>query len=410
MAKRGALARRPVGEWGVRLALAAVATGIAYGSISRSTAYMLRGKAPEQAYALAPEDGRIGAILSEKLSGAEADSAERNRSDMLARQALRHDPTAVSAVATLGINAQIRENTAAARRIFAYADKLSRRDLRTRLWAIEDAVARNDIAGALRNYDTALRTSRVAADLLFPVLASAITNSDIRSDLIRLLGTRPIWGDHFVTYLAVNGPDTRATASVLATLRSRGMNLPEGTEALLIPRLLAAGQTDDAWTYYRSMRRGVDRQMSRDANFEANLTLPSPFDWTPITDSGISTTIQHGENSGLVDISVPPNLGGPLLRQTQVLSPGNYVIEGHSIAVEGPNSDYFYWTLTCGDGRELGRVPVPASSRQGGRFTGQITVPTACPVQQFMLVAKPTDQMSGLTGQIDFVRLRPAGR
>lgn len=410
MARRGALARRPVREWGVRLTLATVATGIAYGSISRSTAYMLRGKAPEQAYALAPEDGRIGAILSEKLSGAEADSAERNRSDMLARQALRHDPTAVSAVATLGINAQIRGDTAAARRIFAYADKLSRRDLRTRLWAIEDAVARNDIAVALRNYDTALRTSRVAADLLFPVLASAITNSDIRSDLVRLLRTRPIWGDHFVTYLAVNGPDTRATASVLATLRSRGMNLPEGTEALLIPRLLATGQTDDAWAYYQSMRRGVDRQISRDTSFEANLTLPSPFDWVLITDSGISTTIQRGENGGLVDISVPSNLGGPLLRQTQVLLPGNYVIEGHSIAVERPNGDYLYWALTCDDGRELGRVPVPDSSKQGGRFMGQITVPARCPVQQFTLVAKPTDQMSGLTGQIDFVRLRPVGR
>ncbi|MFV3517295.1 hypothetical protein ACNJD8_22045, partial [Mycobacterium tuberculosis] len=108
------------------------------------------------AYSLSSHDGRIGALLSAALSSTEVDKATRERSDRIARQALVQDPTAVAAVATLGINAQLRGDTGPARRIFAYANQLSRRDLRTQLWAIEDAVSRNDIPGVLNNYDIAL--------------------------------------------------------------------------------------------------------------------------------------------------------------------------------------------------------------------------------------------------------------
>lgn len=99
------------------------------------------------------------------MSGLE--TARRREADRLARLALRQDPTAVAALATLGLNAQIRGDTNSARRYFAYSDKLSRRSLTTRLWAIEDAVARDDIPAALRNYDVALRTSAIRTRTAF---------------------------------------------------------------------------------------------------------------------------------------------------------------------------------------------------------------------------------------------------
>lgn len=408
MPRRAARRGRSAAEWGVRGALAIVATGIGTFSVAHSLAYTVRAVAPERAHALAPWDGRITAILSEKLSGPGARPADRQLADSLARQALRQDATAVSAVATLGINAQIRGDTATARKVFAYSELLSRRDQRTRLWAIEDAVGRGDIPGALRNYDIALRTSRIAPDLLFPVLVEAISDDDIRASLVRTLAQRPAWGEQFVAYVSGNGPDARATAKLFEALQQRHIVQSDGAAAALIARLLAEGRVVEAWRYYSSITAGVDRRLSRDPNFLADRTTPSPFDWTPINDSGIAATIQRGERGGIFDFSVPPSLGGRLLEQTQWLPSGSYVIEGRTTGIEQPDAVLPYWTLRCGDGRELGRVVMSASTRNNGRFTGRFEVPANCPVQQLTLMARPTEQMAGTTGQINTVQLRPA--
>lgn len=402
--------RRSATEWGMRGALAVAAAGLGTVSVTHSLAYMIRGSAPARAHALAPWDGRITALLSEQLSGPDATPADRKQADELARLALRQDPTAVPAVATLGINAQVRGDTAAARRIFVYSEKLSRRDLRTRLWAIEDAVGRGDIPGALRNYDIALRTSRIAPDLLFPVLASAISDSDIRQALIATLVLRPAWSEQFLGFVAGTGPDARATASLFEALQRRGIALPAGAAPALVGRLLAENHVDDAWRFYTALTPGADRRVARDPDFTANLQSPTPFDWLPITDSGVSATLQRGERGGIFDFAVPSNLGGPILRQTQLLPPGDYAIEGRSIGIEQAGNALPYWTLTCPDGRELGRVVVPNSAQANGRFAGRLTVPAGCPVQQLVLVARPSEQLSGLTGQIDDIRLRPAAR
>lgn len=412
MPKRRAASRprRSLTEWAVRGALAAAATGLGTLSVAHSLAYMIRGSDPERAHALAPWDGRITALRSEQLSGPEASAADRRQADDLARLALRQDPTAVAAVATLGINAQVRDDTARARRIFAYSEKLSRRDFRTRLWAIEDGVARNDIPGTLRNYDIALRTSRLAPDLLFPLLAKAIDEDDIRGELVRTLAARPAWSDQFLSYVSGNSPYPRATAQLFEAVHRRGIALPAGAAASLVNRLLAENQFDDAWRFYAATTPGANRRIARDADFTANLASPTAFDWQPITDSGISASIQRGENGGIFDFAVPSNLGGTVLRQTQLLPPGDYAIEGRSIGIEQEDAALPYWTLTCPDGRELGRVVVPNSAQAKGRFAGRFTVLAGCPVQQLQLVARPSDALSGVTGQVDDVRLRPVGR
>lgn len=410
MPRRGTRSQRSTTEWTVRGVLAVMAAGLGYLSTAHSLAYMIRGSDPARAYALMPWDGRITALLSEQLSGPEASAADRRRADELARLALRQDATAVAAVATLGINAQTRGDTANARRIFAYSEQLSRRDLRTRLWANEDAVARGDILGALRNYDIALRTSRIAPDLMFPLLASAIEDSRIRQGLVAILAKRPAWSDQFIGYISGNGPDARATAGLFEDMQRRGLALPAGSTAALITRLLAENHIDDAWRLYAVIRPGTNRQSSRDPGFMANPVSTTAFDWQPITDSGVSASIQRNERGGIFDFAVPSSVGGPILRQTQLLTPGEYMIEGRSIGISQSDEALPYWTLTCAEGRELGRVNVSNSTHDHGRFSGYFSVPADCPVQQLLFVARPSEAVSGLTGQITEVRLISAAR
>lgn len=408
MARRERRARRPAAEWAVRGLLAATAAGIGWISVAHTLGYAMRTTDPARAHALASTDGRVAAQFAQRLAGAETSPANRSRADRLAREALRRDPTVVAAASTLGISAQISGHTLGARRLFAYAERLSRRDLQTQLWAIEDAVARGDVVGALRHYDVALRTSRAAPGLLFPILAQAVAEPSVRAALSRTLAAKPAWSAPFLLYAASSSSDPQATIDLFLQLRSAGVPASEEAGAALIGRLVSSNLFDLAWSYYATVRPGTDRRRSRDPRFTADLATPTAFDWAPVNDGGVSASVQRRDGGGLVDFSAPATVGGPSLRQVQLLPPGDYRIEGHSAGINQPAGASPYWTLTCLDGRELGRVPVSNSAQVGGGFAGRFTVPPSCSVQTLTLVLRPSDALGGVSGQIDRVQLLPA--
>lgn len=406
MARRGTVVRRSRIEWCVRVGIALFAVVLAYAAVAHTFAYTIRAAAPAQAHELAPGDGRLTALLAQQMSGPEAMPADRTRADALAQLALRQDPTAIAAVVTLGINAQARGDTGTARHMFAFADILSRRDLPTRLWAIEDAIGRSDIRGALRQYDIALRTSRTAPNLLFPILGSAIADPAIRTALIARLRTRPTWAGPFIVYLADDGTDTSAAALLFRSIAQAGLPLPDGPRAVLVRRLTEKGKFDDAWNMYAAVTPGANRLWSRDPDFTAKLDPPSVFDWTPIESDGTTAAFQRGDKGNVFDFAVPSGMGGAILQQVELLPPGDYLLDGRSTGIDQPDSTLPYWVLSCRNAPELGRVTVTSSNRAGGRFFGTLHVPAHCPVQYLTLVVRSSEQVEGVAGQINTVRIR----
>ena len=405
MSFRRNLARRSPKEWAVRLALAAGVVVLGYYSVTFTLAQVVVKRDPALAYRLAPYNGRITAAYATSLSGPDATPKDRVRADALAKRALQQDPTVVAAAATLGVNSAIRNEQAAARRYFAYAQKLSRRDLRTQLFMIEDAVQRNDILGALHQYDMTLRVQPPLGEMLYPVLASASEDAAIRRELVKTLVSRPLWGESFISFIARNGTNPKVSAVLFRDLRGAGVAIPETAQTDAINALIAGEQTNEAWSYYATIRPATDRRRSRDPRFAANLETPSQLDWTPINDgSGITTSIQ----GGIFDFAAPASVGGPMLQQLQLLPPGRYRLSGHSVGIEQAASALPYWTLRCQNGRELGRVEVPNSNVANGTFSGTFTVPADCPVQTLVLTARASDAVAGLSGQLDRVELVPA--
>jgi hypothetical protein len=407
MAKRNVIWRRSATEWAVRSAIAAALAALGYVSVAHTLAYSQRFTDAVHAHALSPHDGRITALMAQHLAGVDATPADRIEADRLARVALRQDPTVVIAASTLGLDAQARGDTAEARRLFSYAATLSRRDLQTQLWAIEDAVGRGDVKRALHHYDIALRTSRGAPDLLYPVMAAAIVNPDVRAAMAHILAARPPWGGFFIDFVSGNGGDARSTASLLLMLRGAGVPISDDANATMVNTLATHGSMADAWNYYAAIHADVDRRASRDGRFAATGT-PSLFDWVLIEEPGTSVSIQRGENGGMLDFAASSGIGGTLLRQVQLLPPGRYILEGHSEGIDQPVESRPYWMLACRDnGRELGRVAMTNSAESNGRFGGVINLPIGCPEQILALIARPSDAVSGMSGQIDQVKLRP---
>ena len=391
----------------MRAGLAVVAVLLGLLSMTRSAADVVKRSDPGRAHALAPGNGRITALLAERRLGERPVAGAQASIVRMATLALLQDPIAVPAVATLGFQAQLGGDVAHARRLFAYSQMLSRRHLPTQLWAIEEAVARSDVPKTLQNYDLALRTSKAAPELLFPVLAEAITDPSIRSSLQLTMSKRPAWGPGFITYASTTRNDPRATASLFAGLRRAGVQVPLGASARVIDRLIETGYADVAWRYYKTVHPHADPRRSRDPEFKGDFKAPSQFDWIPVDDETTSTSIQGAEHGGVFDFAVPTGLGGPLLRQRQMLTPGAYILRGRSAGIQQPSQSLPYWEVTCGSGREVGRVIVPNSADNGGAFVGRLDIPVGCATQILALVARPSEQMTGLTGQIERVQLSP---
>lgn len=383
--------------------LALLAAGVGYGAVSFSLAQVMSRSEPTRAHRLAPYDGQITGRLASVLAGPEATPVDRARGGRLAHLALEQDPTAIQAAVALGLNDTLQGRRSEARRAFEYAEKLSRRDAATQLWAIEDAVARGDIAGALRHYDTALRVRPGLGEVLYPVLTAASAEPAIRLHLTRTLAANAPWSDSFIDFASGNGKDPGAIASLFHDLRRARVNVPQSSWATVIAAMLASTDPVRVWPYYASVRPGAQRFRSRDTGFAANLQAPSPLDWVAVNENGVTSTIQPGS----FDFAAPASVGGALLRQVQLLPPGTYLLQGQSDGIEQAPDALPYWTLTCRDGKEVGRVDVPNSAGNGGRFAGVLRVAADCPVQTLTLMARPSQAIAGLSGRIVRTELLP---
>jgi len=405
--RRSKRRQRSAVEWGIRGTAALAAAFLAYASVSATLANVVVRIDPVHAHRLSPSDGQITAAAAEQSFALTPDASIDSEVTRLAQLALRQDATAVSALSVLGLQAQLRRDVTGARELFSYSHQLSRRELRTQIWAIEEAVARGDIASALEHYDRALRTSRRARDILFPVLARAIAEPVVRAPLLETLSSDSAWGRAFIRYVAANAPEPQAVVLFFREGARAGLPIEDDDRSRLVNALVAEGATDEAWSLYDSFRREASRERSRDPNFELRTQVPAVFDWTALNPQGLAASIQRGEDGGVVHFSAGSGAGGTVLRQMQLLPPGLYRIEGRSRGIDQPEYSRPYWALTCHDGQELGRVPLPSSGDTPASFTGRFRVPSECPVQTLSLVVRASDAIAGIQGQIDTVQLVP---
>lgn len=406
---RPSLAHRSAADWAGRVALAALTGVVGVFCVASSLASPLRSRAPELAHNLAPWDGRITARLAERsFLIAAGTSKDRTAAVALARAAVRDDPTVVGAVATLGLEAQLQGDEQQADRLLAYSKRLSRRNLATQVWALERAKASGDPVAIVRQYDQMFRTSRTARTVYFPLLGASLADSGVRASLVQTLTRGPDWGGDFLASVAAAPADPLVAARFFQDLRAADVPVWSGASAGLINALLTKGQYETAWSYYASIRPSAVRSRSRDPEFAADLDPPSALDWVVLNNPGLSASIQPSGSSGVFDYSAAASVGGPVLRQAQVLAQGRYLLQGRSSGARQTADAQPYWSLSCADGRELGRVPLRSAEGSSVPFGGELVVPAGCPKQDLTLVVRPSSAMAGSSGQIQAVQIQPA--
>lgn len=367
-------------------------------TIAAGLGTVLRGRSPELARRVAPWNAQAAGRLSQQLLL--GDQRQQDRALRLAEEALRRDPTVVSAIVTVGAINEVRGRGDVALRAFTYAEWLSRRNLPTELWWIEHGVMRGDVAQALRHYDIALRAIKRAPDILFPVLGAAISEIEVRRELVDRLRRNPAWKERFLQWLISNGVNNRAAASLLIDLQGAGRRPSPELFGQLEHHLMEERDYAAAWSLYTRRHGAVRRDGARDKTFAAAASGGnSPFDWNVVSEQGAAAISRMGDRSVLTFTTVPTS-ADTLARQFELLPAGRYRLRD-AAQIEGPADEGRpYWMLHCVDGRELARAPLGAGERGA-----TMVVPRDCPAQWLILAVDAGDAVQGVTGTVREITL-----
>ena len=343
--------------------------------------------ASKSAVAMRFASGNALVLGNAALERAQTDTTPAGRAAVadLAKRAIRRDPTAVTALSALGLVSPI----PGAARIVAASESLSRRSLPAQLWLIENSVSRNDVAAALEHYDIALRTSRQAPGMLFPILVEAVGDNGLLPAIAHRLALRPEWGPLYLQQLAQSGAALPNIARLFAMLGRARVDAGDAATTALYTRLVAANADEDAWRVYTATRPGADRAAIRPFLIP-DATL-APFDWA-VTEPSMA---QIDRDALTFSASIE---GGTAAHQMLMLAPGRHRLRAafHDVAV---SESVPYLRLECAKGgAEVARATLTNGMRG---LDWDVTVPANCTSQWISLVLPPTDAPSGTGGTIN---------
>lgn len=394
------------------LLIAACGIPLIWVSISVGAANKLRSAAPATALSFAPYDARAKAELAQaeivELAQRPGNPAA---AEALLRESVARDPTNAAAWRSLALTAQLRRDTAKTVGLFHFAERLSRRDLATQLWLIEERVGANDIRGALRHYDIALRTSSAASQLLLPILVSATAENSIVAPLADLMATDPPWGGDLLARLAEAAPSSEHLATFMERL-ARSRRLPQSLYiTAMINRLIEARDFQNAWRIQRLVRApGPAERYVRNGQFDI-LEPASSFDWRFENDDtlGAEPIILNGAGQG-PSLQVHGDRPGIVARQLLLLPPGQYRVTAAAGPVDGAAPASIYWSVVCADaGQNQPTQAQPVAVQARATLQLAFSVPAShCTAQWLSLGIQPPGDSASASAWIDGVTIQPS--
>lgn len=389
-----------------------LAVGGIWISLAVTIALVLGTAKPDVALRWWPRAAEASASAAALIMGNDADTTQRDRAMALAEEALSREPANAVAARDAGLVFALGGDTARAARMFAYGETLSRRDLPTQMWLIETQVQNGDIAGALRHYDRAMRTSVNARGTLIPVLVQAAANPQITTPLARLLATRPSWWTDFADTLVSDGTDATSLARLIAALRLSASDPVEQVRlAAALRHLVDLGGIAEASGLYQ-MARGKTASTGylRNGGFETDGGL-TPFEWV-IADSADGQVVRESRDGsvGAFALSLYASIGGEAARELVVLPPGDYVVSGlvGSVPADPAARPSLRVACTANSGVPLAKASFPpARDAQGrGHIVMPFTVPKGCAGQWLFIDTGSSIDRPGEAPWIDSIAIR----
>lgn len=367
-----------------------------------TVANLTRTRSPALALRAAPFDGGAKAALADRLMlDPKSGPSQRRRAAELARDALGRTALSPAAVRVLALDAELEGKPALAKARYLASARLSRRDFPTRVWLIEEAVRRNSVADALDNFDIALRTSRTARNVLFPILSEALKDREYVDPAMVVFRRRPAWMTPFFLFSLQNG----GSASHLALIMSRlgevespwGVDLPQAA----VDRMVANGQYREAFQF--AAARAGEQGGSLDTSFGATKRM-APFAWNLAEDTGRVASVERGA----LRFEVDSDNTGELASRLQVLGPGRYRLRARGGLAEAQRGGGVDIALICADDKtgELARLSLRQADGEQ-TLEREFTVPAnGCSGQWLRVNAIAANSATTISGQLQSIEIR----
>lgn len=378
------------GALAARAAILIAAAGLTLPIVRTGAGVWLTREHPERAAAASPRDARI-------LIAAARDAIDRGATPKSARvrawvaAGLARDLTEPALIELRALDRDAAGDHAGAAQLFALSDTISRRSLPTHLWLIQHAVDRGDVAGALGQFDLALRTSTAAPGVLFPVLARASEDPTLTGKIAAILDRPSDWRVPFLHYAIEKADAADGAAAIMLRMHDRAMLRAEKLDQALIGGLIAAQEFDLALRVHDSFAPVLaSAALIRDPGF-TQPAMGFPFGWG-LADSG-ETMAERGVSGGrpaLLYRSMPGGFGD-VATQILLLAPGTYRFRTRTAQPALDSGANPYWTITCSqeDGPQLALIEQPRQKDATGE--ADFTVPEKCPAQVLALILRQSD-------------------
>jgi hypothetical protein len=346
-------------------------------------------RSPQTVLAVMPSNPKavVGIFDRELMSGGGEAGARKWAAG--ARDSLRATALTSGAIRILSLASASPEHQ---RSLMALAERVSRRDLFVQLWLIEDAVGRDDIAGAVMHYDRAMSVVPASRDRLFAILARALDEPEIRRELAAYVRQDRPWAYDFVGYAIDNAPAPDLVADLLARSGgSRKVPRHQPLETALLMKLVSHGDAVLAHRYASQMGKGrntaIDRFELGDRTMDP---VMRPFTWSISDDAQLTTRL---DEQGNLTVVVPSGAQGSAANRVMVLKSGRWTI---TQAVDLPSLSPMaagVWTAVCVGGKVSEPIWSQSLPLRPGRqnYRSSFDVPANCPAVRFNLSVRGDD-------------------
>ena len=337
-----------------RKALFVVATAIAAGAaLANAAVNILHTRAPDLALAIDTNDP-VALIRKAELERAAGLTQRHNAAHTLSvvQRSVTRLPLNGPAFRLYGLSSVANADLDAVRAQMLVSDRMERRDVGAQLWLIENAVEDNDVNGALRHYDRALRIEESASALLFPTLTDAMDSALIRERFAPLMASNPPWLARFLRFAVSK---SRNPVSLAELARARG-GWPKGAafsslDTELLARLVGNGDFAAAADHFRRID-GADPSILKDLRITDASTNQrwAPIAWQPFQSDGVEAYfLASSTRAGGVEIEADIEAGfkGALARKFFALEPGTYRLSATMRAEDFAWQDVARWKVTC---------------------------------------------------------------
>lgn len=373
--------KRTAGRLALRLGVAA-ATCVALWFVWSFTASMvLATRDPQRALAVWPTDAARAGVAAKLIASGRPQ--EMARIAELGRATLARSPVNIAAARSLALSEIAMGRGAAGHRMIVAAESLSRHDMPTEMWLIEDRVAAGDIAGALKHYDHALRTSIPSRALLLPILAQASDDPRVAIALAPLLRVRPEWWSDYLGRFVERTQSAKSLRIIAQALR---LDPRSEIDRQRLVSILARQVALRDWTGATALYAGATGVTPGktggswvvDGGFEQDHELP-PFDWLLTDESDHSAVRNPVEGaSGAVALALVGTDGRDVARQLLVLQPGRYRLTAKVGMVPGGLTAAPALTIACDQSASsadpIATIPLPVT-RTARAMAAMFTVP-----------------------------------